>query len=108
MSASCDNPPPPAAADVAVRVVVLRKHLHARPAAQVARAAARHHATITLTAGGRRADARSVLAVMSLGATAHTEVRVEATGPDATPAATEIARLLTDPDPDTNSPRIAT
>lgn len=95
MPASCDPQP---AADAAVRVVVLPASLHARPAAQVARAAARRHATITLTAGDRRADARSVLAVMSLGATVHTEVRVEATGPDAIAAATEIARILAQPD----------
>jgi phosphotransferase system HPr (HPr) family protein len=64
----------------------------------VARAATRLRATVTLTTGDRHADARSVLAVMSLGATAHDEVRVEATGPDAATAAEEIARLLTAPD----------
>ncbi|MGH8903177.1 MAG: HPr family phosphocarrier protein [Egibacteraceae bacterium] len=84
----------PASSDPTIRLVVLPKSLHARPAAQVTQAATRHHANVTLTVGDRRADARSILAVMSLGATAHTEVRVEAIGPDAAAAAHEIARIL--------------
>ncbi|MGH8895428.1 MAG: HPr family phosphocarrier protein [Egibacteraceae bacterium] len=91
MPASSD--PEPTASPI-VRLVVLSRSLHARPAAQVTRAAARLQAHVTLTVGDRRADARSVLAVMSLGATADTQVRVEAAGPDAAAAADEIARIL--------------
>lgn len=97
MPASAD---PPSAANLTVRLVVLPRSLHARPAGQVTQAAMRHQATVTLTVGDRRADARSVLAVMGLGAPAHAEVRVEATGPDATAAADEIARILTEPEPE--------
>jgi phosphocarrier protein HPr len=97
MPASCE---PHLAANPAVRLVVLPTSLHARPAAQVAQAAGRHQATIMLTVGDRRADARSILAVMGLCATAHAEVRVEATGPDATAAVEEIARILAEPEPD--------
>lgn len=89
----------PAAAGTARRLVVLPKHLHARPAGQVARVAARHgSATIELVAGERRANARSVLAVMRLGALAGTEVGVIVTGPHAEAIADEVARVLRHPE----------
>jgi phosphocarrier protein HPr len=87
--------------DLAERVVILPKHLHARPAGQVAQAAARHQATtIELVSGNRRADARSVLAVMALGAVTGGEVRVIVAGPDATVVANDIVGLLERPDTD--------
>jgi len=89
----------PAANGTAQRFVVLPKHLHARPAAQLARVAARHRsATIELVAGERRADARSVLAVMRLGALAGTEVGVVVTGSHAEAIADEVARILRRPE----------
>jgi phosphotransferase system HPr (HPr) family protein len=79
--------------------VVLPKHLHARPAGQIARTAARHPATtIELIAGGRHADARSVLAVMGLGAVRGSYVRVVTAGPDADDAADEIVDILRRPE----------
>jgi phosphotransferase system HPr (HPr) family protein len=85
--------------DVVERVVVLPKHLHARPAGQVAQAAARHQdTTIELVAGGKRANARSVLAVMALGAVAGTRIRVTATGLDAETAADEVVGILESPE----------
>jgi phosphocarrier protein HPr len=88
-------------ADPVERVIVLPKHLHARPAGQVAQAAARHQATtIELVSGNRRADARSVLAVMALGAVTGGEVRVIAVGPDTTIVANDIVGLLERPDID--------
>ena len=87
--------------DVAERTVVLPKHLHARPAGQVAQAAARHpETTIDLLAGTRRANARSVLAVMGLGAVTGDPVRVTATGPDASAVADEICAILEAPETD--------
>src|SRR5207302_6492888 len=84
---------------VAEVVVVLPKHLHARPAGQVAQAAARLASTsIELVAGDRRANARSVLAVMGLGAVRGSEVRVIVTGPDADGVADEVAALLSSPE----------
>jgi phosphotransferase system HPr (HPr) family protein len=75
--------------------VVLPKHLHARPAGQVVRAAARYRGTtIELVADGRTADARSILAVLALGAVAGSEVRVRASGGDPERAAAEIAAIL--------------
>ncbi len=87
--------------EVAERTVVLPKHLHARPAGQVAQTAARHaDMTIDLVAGGRRANARSVLAVMGLGAVTGSEVQVTAVGPGAEAAADEICRILAMPETD--------
>jgi phosphotransferase system HPr (HPr) family protein len=85
----------------AQRIVVLGKHLHARPAGQVAQAAARHgDTTIELVADGRRVNARSVLAVMGLGAVTGSEVRVLAAGAGAVAAADEIVAILTAPEQD--------
>jgi phosphocarrier protein HPr len=86
----------PCAGDDAVRLVVLPKSLHARPAGRITQAANRYRAAIVLSAGDRHADARSVLAVMGLGAIAGTEVRITTTGPDAADAADAIAELLAD------------
>jgi phosphocarrier protein HPr len=76
------------------RTVVLPVDLHARPAGRVARAAAGFGATVTLVAGERSADARSVLAVMGLTATSGTEVTVRAAGVDAETAADTLAGIL--------------
>jgi phosphotransferase system HPr (HPr) family protein len=87
--------------DGAERVVVLPKHLHARPAGQVAQAAAGHReATIELVAGNRRANARSVLAVMGLGAVSGSEVRVVVTGPAAEAVADQVVEILCRPEAD--------
>jgi phosphocarrier protein HPr len=80
--------------DGATRSVVLARDLHARPAGQVAQTAARHQASVELVAGAKRANARSVLAVMGLGAVAGTSVRIVASGPGAAAAADEIAAVL--------------
>ncbi|MEV5410880.1 HPr family phosphocarrier protein [Thermopolyspora sp. NPDC052614] len=89
------------ASNVARRLVVLPKHLHARPAGQVARVAARHRAaTIELVAGERRANAISVLSVMGLGAVTGTEVGVVVTGPQAEAIADELSDILRSPEPE--------
>jgi phosphotransferase system HPr (HPr) family protein len=72
--------------------------LHARPAGRLTRAAAGFSAVTTLVAGERSASARSVLAVMALGATAGTEVSVRAVGADAAAAAEALAAVLADAD----------
>jgi phosphotransferase system HPr (HPr) family protein len=83
----------PAAA--AEQLVVLPKHLHARPAGEVVRAAARYpDTTVELVADGRTADARSILAVLGLGAVTGSEVRVRASGATAEAALAEIAAIL--------------
>jgi|RhiMethySRZTD1v2_1073278.scaffolds.fasta_scaffold1438734_2 phosphotransferase system HPr (HPr) family protein len=85
--------------EVVERAVTLPKHLHARPAGEVAQAAARHRpVTIELVAGARRANAGSILAVLGLGAVKGTEVLVKVEGPNATAAADEICKILEAPE----------
>jgi phosphotransferase system HPr (HPr) family protein len=68
--------------------------LHARPAGVVVREAAGFQAAVVLRAGGRQADAKSILQVMALGATGGTEVEVQATGNDASAALDAVAGVL--------------
>lgn len=80
---------------VAEQMVVLPADLHARPAGQVTRAAGRHDATVWLSVADRdEVDARSVLAVMGLGAVAGQSVRVRGEGADATAAVAAVASAL--------------
>jgi phosphotransferase system HPr (HPr) family protein len=68
--------------------------LHARPAGTLVRAAAQQPASIVLLANGKRADAKSILQVLALGATGGSEVTVEANGEGAEASADAIATLL--------------
>jgi len=74
--------------------VRLPAHLHARPAGRVVKVAAGYAASVDVRFGTRTAPARSVLALMALGATAGETVVVRADGPDATAAAAEVAAVL--------------
>jgi PTS hybrid protein len=67
--------------------------LHARPAALLARSVADLDATVTIAFGDKQADARSVLAVMALGARGGDTVRLSATGPVAAEALSRIRDL---------------
>lgn len=68
--------------------------LHARPAALIARAARGFAADITVALESRRADAKSVLALLTLGAPHGAELRVTAEGRDAPEALHALERLL--------------
>jgi phosphotransferase system HPr (HPr) family protein len=57
--------------------------LHARPAARFVRTAMGFGATVHVFSGDRRADAKSLLAVLRLGARRGTALRLSAEGPDA-------------------------
>lgn len=84
----------PASSEVVVEVV-LPADLHARPAGQVARALAGLDAAVRLATGARAdVDARSVLAVMALGAVAGDVVRIGAEGVDARAAADAVVAVL--------------
>jgi phosphotransferase system HPr (HPr) family protein len=76
------------------RVVRLPADLHARPAGLLSRTAAGFSSRVTLATTVREVDARSVLSVMALGATAGSEVTVRATGPDAAAAVECLAGML--------------
>lgn len=91
----------PLADEAVARAIVLPKHLHARPAGQIAQAAARHRpTTIEIAAGPRRVNAQSILAVLGLGAVKGTEVLVTVDGPNATAVADEIVEILMSPETD--------
>jgi phosphocarrier protein HPr len=74
--------------------ITLGGDLHARPAGALAVAAARFAAAVSLTAGAKTADAKSVLGVMGLGATRGQQVTVAADGPDAAEAVAALVAIL--------------
>jgi phosphotransferase system HPr (HPr) family protein len=68
--------------------------LHARPAAQFVRTAMGFDSRILVHSGGREADAKSLLAILALGAKAGTRLRLEADGPDAAGALAGLAACV--------------
>ena len=71
--------------------LALAHGLHARPAASVAACAKRFSAEVSLSAGGRKANAKSVVALMAFGARDGDEIDVSARGADAEAAAVGVA-----------------
>jgi phosphotransferase system HPr (HPr) family protein len=89
MSASSDHQV------VVEEVAVLAADLHARPAGQVTRAATGVDARVWLSVTGRdEVDARSVLAVMGLGAVTGQTVQVRGEGPQAAEAVAAVVAVL--------------
>jgi phosphocarrier protein HPr len=74
--------------------ITLAGDLHARPAGALAVAAAKFESAVELTTGASRADAKSVLAVMGLGAASGQQVTVRATGRDAPDAVAALIGIL--------------
>jgi len=74
--------------------ITLSGDLHARPAGALAVAAGRFASAVSVTAGVRTVDAKSVLGVMGLGATSGQQVTVSADGPDADEAVTALIAIL--------------
>jgi phosphocarrier protein HPr len=68
--------------------------LHARPAGSLVRGAAAFAAEVYVSANGRRANAKSILDVLALGAAGGTELAIEASGEDAVAAAEHLAALV--------------
>jgi len=68
--------------------------LHARPAGAFVRAAALFTATIEVEANGRRANAKSILEILGLGADGGTELAISASGEDAAEAVARLASLV--------------
>jgi phosphotransferase system HPr (HPr) family protein len=74
----------PASSDVEVVVALpAGVDLHARPAAQFVRTAVGFSADLAVAVNGREANAKSLLAVLALGATGGTPLRLTASGEDA-------------------------
>nr|WP_255500804.1 phosphoenolpyruvate--protein phosphotransferase [Caulobacter sp. 17J80-11] len=68
--------------------------IHARPAAALGACARRFAAEAAISANGRRADVRSVVALMALGVKAGDEIVVSARGKDAAAAVDALAELI--------------
>jgi phosphocarrier protein HPr len=68
--------------------------LHMRPAYLFAEAAAKFSSKIELIKNNLRIDGKSVLSILTLGATQGTEVLIEATGDDAQDAINVLQNLL--------------
>jgi phosphocarrier protein len=76
---------------------VLVRHplgLHARVAARIVRLASGFRCNIALVYRGRRASARSFIAVLMLAAAVGASVRVEADGPDEQEAITVVSSVI--------------
>jgi phosphocarrier protein len=70
--------------------------LHARPASQFVQTAARFSSKITVSCGPRRANAKSILQVLSLGAGGGAEITLQAEGQDADAALEALKQLIAD------------
>ena len=68
--------------------------LHARPAGDLVRAAAQFPADICVFANGKRANAKSILEILALGALGGTELVIAASGDRAAEAADHLAGLV--------------
>jgi multiphosphoryl transfer protein len=75
-------------------VVTLRQGLHARPAALLAQRAKSFAAHVTLSAHGRNANARSVVAIMALGVRQGDELIIQAGGADAAQSVTGLIAAI--------------
>jgi phosphotransferase system HPr (HPr) family protein len=65
--------------------------LHARPAATFVKTALQFRSQLTVAANGKAANAKSILAVLALGATGGTLLRLSAEGDDASNALQALA-----------------
>jgi phosphotransferase system HPr (HPr) family protein len=78
------------------RAVVIKHEngLHARPAEMFARTALKYQSQIEVCVNRERADGKSILHLLSLGATDGTELVIEAEGSDAEQAVDALAKLV--------------
>lgn len=79
-----------------IREVRLRnaKGLHARVAARIVKVAGRFRSKVVLTVGDRRANARSIMAVLMLAAAMGATVRLQTEGPDEQAAIEAVEAVL--------------
>ena len=74
--------------------IVNRNGLHARPAAEIVKAASKFHADITITRDDLEVNGKSIMGVMMLAAEYGSNILVRANGPDAEQAVNAIADLV--------------
>jgi phosphocarrier protein HPr len=68
--------------------------LHARPAGELVKTAARHQARVRLELGGKAADARSIVQLLGLGVRQGSVVTVTAEGADEADALAAVLEVL--------------
>ncbi|MGA2110637.1 MAG: HPr family phosphocarrier protein [Anaerolineales bacterium] len=77
-----------------VLTVIHKAGLHARPAALFVQTANKFHSLIKVIHGDRQANAKSILGVLTLGATQGAVVTVQAEGEDAEQALSDLRQLV--------------
>ncbi|WP_437774823.1 phosphoenolpyruvate--protein phosphotransferase [Sorangium sp. So ce1097] len=93
--AGASRPPRATVGITSAVVVVPNPHgLHARPAAVLASEARSFAAAISVELGGRNANAKSVVALMNLGAGPGAELRITASGSEAARAVARLVELV--------------
>ena len=70
--------------------------LHARPAGKFVKTALGFQSSLTVASNGKLANAKSILAVLALGATGGTVLKLSAEGDDAAAALHALAACVTD------------
>jgi phosphocarrier protein HPr len=70
--------------------------LHARPAGRFVKTALGVQSNLTVTSNGKLANAKSILAVLALGATGGTVLKLTGEGDDAAAAVDALAACVTD------------
>lgn len=68
--------------------------LHARPATLLVKKASSFKSDVSIEANGKKVNAKSLIGILSLGATKDTEVTIITSGDDEVEAASELAKLI--------------
>lgn len=68
--------------------------IHARPAGLLVKEATKYQSTVTIGKDGKNADAKKIMAIMSLGVKQGNEVTVTLEGPDEETAAEAIEKFM--------------
>lgn len=74
--------------------IVNRNGLHARPAAELVKTAARFQASVTIERDDMAVNGKSIMGVMMLAAECGASIRIVAEGPDADAALDALAALV--------------
>jgi phosphocarrier protein len=74
--------------------IMNRNGVHARPAAEIVKLAARFKSDITITRDDLEVNGKSIMGVMMLAAEFGSTVMLRATGPDADAAVEQLASLI--------------
>lgn len=75
--------------------VINDQGLHFRPCQLIAMAAQQHQGSVILSRGATRADAKSLMDLLTLAAERGTDLELEATGPDASEVVDRVSQLFT-------------